>query len=71
MRDYAYIFILVYKNEFSALAIIIGAKEFVRKEKIQENPSYYLLGTLINLGMAVIFSLVARRVVALLLNSPL
>ena len=57
------IFVLVYKDEFSALAIIIGAKEFVRKEKIQQNPSYYLLGTLINLSMAVLFSLIARAVV--------
>jgi hypothetical protein len=54
------VFVLVYKGEFSALAIIIGAKEFVRKEKIQQNPSYYLLGTLINLSVSVLFALVAK-----------
>jgi hypothetical protein len=54
------VFVLVYKGEFSALAIIIGAKEFVRKEKIQQNPSYYLLGTLINLSVSVLFALLAK-----------
>ncbi len=57
------IFVLVYRGEFSALAIIIGAKEFVRKEKIQQNPSYYLLGTLINLSMAVVFVLLAKAII--------
>lgn len=54
------IFVLVYAGAFSALAIIIGAKQFVRKEEIQERPSYYLLGTLVNLCIAVLFALAAR-----------
>lgn len=57
------VFVLVYREEFSALAIIIGAKEFVRKEKILENPSYYLLGTLINLSAAILFALAAKTIV--------
>lgn len=57
------VFILVCKEEFSALAIIIGAKEFVRKEKLQQNPSYYLLGTLVNLSVAVLFAVIAKAVV--------
>lgn len=56
------IFILVYADAFSALAIIIGAKQFVRNEKIKENPSYYLLGTLANLTIAVVFALIASAV---------
>lgn len=56
------IFVLVYAGAFSALAIIIGAKQFVRKEEIQERPSYYLLGTLVNLCIAVIFALVGHAV---------
>lgn len=46
------IFIFVLHNEFSALAIIFGAKEFVRKDDIKQNPAYYLLGTLVNFGLA-------------------
>jgi hypothetical protein len=57
------VFPLVCHGEYSALAIIFGAKEYVRKEKIQQNPSHYLLGTLVNLSIAVLFALLARRVV--------
>ncbi len=55
------IFLLVIAGEFSALAIIIGAKEFVRNKAIIDNPSYYLLGTLANLAVAVLFALVAAQ----------
>ncbi len=57
------IFILVCKGEFSALAIVIAAKEFVRKEKLEQNPSYYLLGTLVNLSVAVLFAVIAKSIV--------
>ncbi|MFQ5865252.1 MAG: hypothetical protein ACE5IW_08510 [bacterium] len=53
------IFAFVYAEELGGLAIIIGAKEFVRKEKIREYPSYFLLGTLINFSIALIFALIA------------
>lgn len=49
------VFVFVYERDYGALAIIIAAKEFVRREKIQQNPSYYLLGTLINLSVALVF----------------
>lgn len=55
------IFVLVYAQAFNALAIIIGAKQFVRSEKIAEHPSYYLHGTLANLAMAILFALIASR----------
>jgi hypothetical protein len=54
------IYVFVYLGEYRALAIIIGAKEFVRKDKIQDNPSYYLLGTLINVTVAMFGALVAK-----------
>jgi len=38
----------------------MAAKEFVRREKIEKNPAYYLLGTLINLATAILFALLAR-----------
>lgn len=52
--EHIIIFIFVANKEFSALAIIFGAKEFVRKEDIVKNPAYYLLGTLLNFGIALI-----------------
>ena len=54
------IFVFVMHKEFSAIAIIFAAKEFVRKEKIADNPTYYLLGTLINLGIGIVVSSVLR-----------
>jgi hypothetical protein len=60
------VFVLVVQAEFSALAIIIGAKEFVRKDQIVENPSYYLLGTLVNLSVAVLSVLAAKAILATL-----
>ena len=62
------IFILVYKNEFSALAIIFAAKEFVRKEKIIENPSYYLLGTFVNVALAMLFAVLSQLEFSILFN---
>ncbi len=57
------VFTFVYKGEYGALAIIIGAKQFVRKENIQKNPSYYLLGTLINISLALLFALWAKALI--------
>ena len=54
------IFVFVFEQEYGALAIIIAAKEFVRKEKVQQDPTYYLLGTLGNLAVATLFALLAR-----------
>jgi hypothetical protein len=57
------IFVLVFAEAYSALAIIVGAKEFVRKDKIEENPSFYLLGTLANLTTAILAALFARSLI--------
>jgi len=58
------VFAFVYQGQFGALAIIVGAKQFVRKDDIQRNPSYYLLGTLINISLALLFALGARALIA-------
>ena len=52
--EHIIIFVFVTNKEFSALAIIFAAKAFVRKEDIAKNPAYYLLGTLINFGVALL-----------------
>ncbi len=48
------IFIFVLNKEFSGLALIFSAKELVRKDEIQKDPAYYLLGTLINFSVALV-----------------
>lgn len=58
------IFIFVTADEYGALAIIIGAKEFVRKQKIHENASYYLLGTMVNFTVALLAARLAMVLVA-------
>ena len=55
------IFCFVNAGEYSAIAIIIGAKEFVRKDQIKSNPAFYLLGTLMNVGIAVLFAAIAVK----------
>jgi hypothetical protein len=60
--EHIIIFVFVINKEFSALAIIFGAKEFVRKEEIKANPAYYLLGTLINFGVALIMVEIAQEI---------
>lgn len=48
------IFVFVLNKEFAGLALIFGAKEFVRKEKIKDDPTYYLLGTVMNFGISLL-----------------
>jgi len=62
MCEVALVFPLVYYKQFGALAIIFGAKEYVRKEDIRKDPSHYLLGTLVNLSVAVLLALLAERI---------
>jgi hypothetical protein len=41
-------------GEYTAIALVFAAKELVRADKVREQPSYYLLGTLLNLCFAVL-----------------
>jgi len=50
------VFVFVFHAAFSALAIIFAAKEYVRREKAAKDPAYYLLGTLVNVALAVLFA---------------
>ncbi|MBM4044982.1 MAG: hypothetical protein FJ279_07705 [Planctomycetes bacterium] len=54
------VFVFVFEREYGALALVVAAKEFARKEDIQKDPAYYLLGTLINLTTAMLGALLAR-----------
>lgn len=54
------IFVFVISGQYSALAIIIGAKGFVRNDLVKENPDYYLLATLVNLCCGILSALAAQ-----------
>jgi len=53
-------FALIFVDQFGALAIIIGTKQVARMEQSKKNPSYYVLGTLINLSTALLLAMFAR-----------
>ncbi|MFQ5839470.1 MAG: hypothetical protein ACE5HK_01955 [Candidatus Methylomirabilales bacterium] len=50
----------VLADEYTAIALIFAAKELVRADKIREQPSYYLLGTLLSVAFAVLFGVLTR-----------
>ena len=55
--EFILILIFVYLGEYTAIAIVFGAKEIVRSDDIKKNASYYLLGTLLNITLSILFSL--------------
>jgi hypothetical protein len=55
-------FILI--KEFTALALIFAAKSIVRVKKMEEEPEYYLLGTVVNFS----FSVLAGIIISILLK---
>lgn len=61
--EVAIVFVLVLQSEYGALAVIFGAKEYVRKDRIKKDPAHYLLGTMANLALAILFALLARWLV--------
>lgn len=63
--EVAIVFALVYESEYGALAIIFGAKEYVQKDRIKKDPAHYLLGTMANLALAILFALLAQWLVGL------
>jgi hypothetical protein len=57
------IFVFIIEGEYSALAIIVAAKQYVRKDSYKDDPEYYLIGTMSNLAIAVILAIVARYLI--------
>ncbi len=47
-------------HDFVAIGLIFAAKELVRGDKVREEPTYYLLGTLLSISIALFWGLVAR-----------
>jgi hypothetical protein len=47
-------------NEFTALMIIIGVKGLVRGKDIEDRPGYYLVGTLVNVTISILLSMLIK-----------
>ena len=47
-------------NEVTALMIIIGVKGLVRREDIERKPGYYLVGTLLNVTISILLSILVK-----------
>ena len=51
-------FVLV--EEYTAIGLVLAAKQYVRSDRIKRKPSYYLLGTMLSVMFAVVFGLLTR-----------
>lgn len=54
---------LVLANQFGGLGLIFTAKALARSKQIEENPGYFLGGTLVNLVWAMLVALAARLLI--------
>lgn len=54
---------LVLVNQFGGLGLIFTAKALARSKQIEENPGYFLGGTLVNLVWAMIVALAAQLLI--------
>lgn len=45
----------VLAGEYTAIALVFAAKELVRADKVKDDPGYYLLGTLLNITLSILF----------------
>ena len=61
LSEFILILMFVILGEYTAIAIVFGAKEIVRSDDIKKNASYYLLGTLLNIVFSILSSLVIIR----------
>lgn len=47
-------------DQYTALALIFGAKELARKDDVIADPGYYLLGTLLNICLSLVSGAVLK-----------
>lgn len=62
LSEFLLILIFVFLAEYTTIAIIFAAKEIVRSDEIKKNASYYLLGTLLNVVLSLLGSLLIKGV---------
>ncbi len=58
--EFVLILLFVFLHEYTAIAIVFAAKEIVRSGEVREDPSYYLLGTLLNVSLSILFALILK-----------
>lgn len=61
--EFILILLFVFVDEYTAIAIIFAAKELVRAEDIKKNPTYYLLGTLLNVTLSILSAIIIKQLV--------
>lgn len=60
---------LILVNALTALAIVFTAKNIVRKDDIQQNPQFYLLGTLLNFTISLVLGVLLKSALEVDLDS--
>lgn len=56
----------VLMEAYTAVAIVLTAKTLVRKEEIEKNEMYFLVGTLVNVSYSVVVSFIVRQLIVVL-----
>jgi len=56
------VMLLVLAGEATGIALIFAAKSIVRMEQIRKDPSYYLVGTMVNFTWSLIIGMVTRMI---------
>lgn len=51
---------LVLNDAFTGLALIFAAKNLVRQEEIKRNPSFFLVGTMVNFTASLMIAFIAK-----------
>ena len=57
------IIFLVVIQEITALSLIFTAKSLVRREDVQRNPRFFLLGTLVNFVYSIMMGFIALVII--------
>ena len=63
--------LFVASGAITALAIVITAKSIARKKEIEEDPGYYLVGSMSNFTFSILMGFLARALMAMLLGQPI
>lgn len=60
---------LMFLSAYTALSLIFTAKAFVRKDDIEKNPVYFLVGTLVNFTYSLMIGMGVKLFISLI-NNP-
>lgn len=60
------IFAMVLADAFTGLALVFAAKNLVRKEEIQQNSSFFLVGTMLNFTVTLVIAFIVKYLLELM-----